>query len=519
MSQKILLKNFKLVDGSSDSEVKRLNLEIEADQIKKVGDFKPAEDYQQIIEAETEEEYILPGFIDMHSHADLMNFSEEGLKAKISQGVTTEVSGQCGLGAAPINDQIRGKWRQHMIIRNPLEDLNWNSVDQYFQKLESVGLENNLIYFVPHGLLRYYLKKDSKEKMNKKELKKLEEIILQSFQAGAAGISFGLCYFPAVYADYEELKTIFAAAAAEDKLISVHLKSEGSKIIESLEEIIKLKKETAARVNISHLKIIGIENEYKIEQVFKLIKENGLSFDSYPYNFGSTTLAVIIPPAFLKGEGLDVLKDKKVRTEIKKLYKEGSNPYPNWDNLPYLLGWDNIYLSGLKSEKYKRFNGLSLEKIAAALDLDPADTAFKFLLEEKDFLMQDYYMKEDLIEKILKNKAGNIGTDSLFIEANPHPRTSGTYPKILKKYVFGKKLITLSEAAAKFSKNPAQTLPLRDRGEIKAGKKADLVIFSKADLLADNDKNGIKSVMINGQWKLKNYNYLKEIKAGQVIKF
>lgn len=517
MAKKILLKDFILLTGNLDSKPQKLNIEIEADKIKRIGNFKEADDYQEIVKGE--KDYIAPGFIDMHSHADLMNFSNQGLKAKISQGVTTEVTGQCGLGPAPVTAAIKNSWQKKMIIRNPLSDFNWNSVEEFFETLKKTGLENNLVYFIPHGLLRYLIKRDSKTKMNKNELKKLRKILRESLQAGAAGLSFGLCYFPAVYADYEELKTIFEVVAAENKLISVHLKSEGSKIIESLQEIVKLKNETKARVNISHLKILGEENQTKLKKVFEIITKNNLSFDSYPYNFGSTTLEVIIPPVYLEGENLAILKDKKVKAELKELYATGKNPYDNWDNLPYLLGWDNIYLSGLTAKKHKKFNGLSIKKIADKLDLDPVETAFKFLLEADNFLMQDYYMKEEVIEKILKNSNGNIGTDSLFSKANPHPRTSSTYIKILKKYVFQKELISLTEAIYKFSKNPAQTLPLSDRGEIAVAKKADLVIISKEDLLSDNAKNGIKSVMINGKWKLKDYNYLKDSKPGELIKF
>jgi len=516
MARKILFKDFLIVNPETKKD-KKVNVEVEADLIKKVGNFEADQDYDQIIKGNGR--YLLPGFIDLHSHADLMNYAEEGLRVKIKQGVTTEVCGNCGLGPAPLRAEIKKGWQKHMLIRNPLSKLPWNSTAEYFNHLANNGLDNNLIYFQPHGLLRYYLKEGSKEKMSGAELKKLKKIIKKSFEEGAAGISLGLCYFPAVYSDYEELKCLFESAAEEDRLISVHLKSEGEKILESLNEIIELKETAGTRVNISHLKVIGEENEYKLEKILAKIEKNNLSFDSYPYNFGSTSLEIIIPPDFLEDDGVGILKNKKKREKLKELFKSGENPYDNWENLPYLLGWDQIYISSLNNIKKQALLGLSLQQIAEKWDMEAADACFKLLLEEDNILMQDYYMREEVIEKIIKSKIGAVGTDSLFSRQNPHPRTHSTYTKLLKKYVFKEQIISLAEAVYKASKRPAEILGLEDRGEIAAGKKADLLIFSAEELLANNEKSGIQAVMINGSWKLKNSEYLKELRPGRIIKF
>ena len=517
MAAKILFKDFLTADQSAAGGEKKVNVEVEADLIKRVGNFKPEKNYDQIIQGHGR--YLLPGFIDLHSHADLMNYSEEGLKAKIRQGVTTEVCGQCGLGPAPISEEIKMGWQKHMIIRNPLSNLPWESTAEYFSHLTAEGLENNILYFQPHGLLRYYLKQGSKEKMSEDELKKLEHIMQKSFRDGAAGVSLGLCYFPAVYSDYQELKTVFKSAAAAERLVAVHLKSEGSKILESLAEIIELKEATGARVNISHLKVIGEENEYKLEQLLAEIEKHNLSFDSYPYNFGSTSLKIIIPPDFLEDDGVEILKDQNRRKQLKKLFESGENPYDNWENLPYLLGWDQIMISALSSSKNEDILGLSLQKIAQKWEMDPAAACFKLLLEEDDILMQDYYMREEIIEKILKDNNGAIGTDSLFSKQNPHPRTASSYSKLLKKYVFKDKILSLADAVYKTSQRPAEILGLKDRGQIAAGKKADLLIFSREELMQDNKSSGFQGVMINGSWKVKDSKYLKEVRSGQIIKF
>jgi N-acyl-D-aspartate/D-glutamate deacylase len=516
MPGKKLFKNFIMLDGSREAEAEIVNLELDSEKINRVGSFKSGDNYEEIIDG-GKEKYLFPGFIDLHSHGDLMNFAAAGLEAKISQGVTTEVTGQCGLGAAPLRQNIKNDWQKHMIIRNPLSELPWNSVAEYFSYLNKAGLDNNLLYFLPHGLLRYYIKKGKKTEMNKKELIEYQKIIEKSLREGASGVSLGLCYFPAVYSNFKELKILFEVAGSCDKLISVHLKSEGTKILESLAEIIKLREGSKSRVNISHLKIIGRENEYKLEQLLKMIEDNGLTFDSYPYNFGSTSLEIIIPPDFLEDSGLDILNNPEIRKKLKKIYNNGENPYDNWDNLPYLLGWENIYLSALSSNKRSNLIGLSLAEIAEKWEMEAADAAFKLLVEEENILMQDYYMQESILKTILRHQSGSIGTDSLFSKSNPHPRTYQTYPKILKKYVFEEKILSLAEALNKFTKKPAQVLGLKNRGEIAPGKKADLVIFSKKDLL-NGENNGISGVLINGSWKLKNGEYIGSAKPGQIIK-
>lgn len=516
MAARTLLKNFIIVNGQRDTKPFSGDILIEEDKIIKVGQLKGIDPTTKIIQGN--ERYIFPGFIDMHSHGDLMNFASEGLSSKIKQGITTEVTGQCGVGAAPLKEDLKSGWQQHMIIRNPLSKITWNSVVEYFSYLENKGLDNNLVYFLPHGLLRYNIKQGSKEPMNPKELEELKDLIKKSFAEGAAGLSLGLCYFPAVYADFKELRTLFELADQYNKLISVHLRSEATGILDSLDEIIKLAEGTNCRINISHLKVIGKSNEDKLDKLLKKINDYSFTFDSYPYRFGNTTLEIIIPPEFIGERGLDALKDNIVRDQIKEIYQTGEYKNKSWDNLPYLLGWDNIYVTDLNNKENEDIRGLSIKAIAEKWGVEPADAAFDLILEEDgSILMQDYFMEENLIEKILRDQNGSIGTDSLFSRTNQHLRTSSSYPKILKKYVFERKTITLSEAIIKFSKKPAEILKLKDQGEIAPGKKADLVIFSKDELLNDRG-NGIKTVIINGQQKLNEGIYHQSNKPGQILK-
>ncbi|MFN2363786.1 MAG: amidohydrolase family protein [Halarsenatibacteraceae bacterium] len=516
MKNKILFKNFTIFTGIKTLKPFEGDIMVKGDKIIKVGIVKSFSSSTKVIEGN--KRYIFPGFIDMHSHGDLMNFAPEGLSSKIKQGITTEVTGQCGVGSAPIREKLKIGWKNHMIIRNPLSHIPWNSVEEYFDHLQKRGLDNNLVYFLPHGLLRYNIKQGSKKPMNNVELKEFKDLIVKSFKEGAAGVSLGLCYFPSVYSDHRELKALFKLADEYDRLISVHLKSEATNILESLDEIISLAEGTACRVNISHLKIIGESNEDKLDEVLQKIKENNFSFDSYPYRFGSTTFEIIIPPEFVEDTGLDSLKDEETRHNLKKIYRTGEYKNKSWDNLPNLLGWENIYITGLDNEKMQDIIGFSIQEIGEKLGVEPAEAAFDLLIEENgNILMQDYYMKEKVIEKILSEPNGSIGTDSLFSKINQHPRTTSTYPKVLKEYVFEKKILTLSEAVYKFSKRPAEILKLNNRGEIGPGKKADLVVFSKDELI-NGTGNGIQLVMINGNFKQQEGTYYYSKKTGKILK-
>ncbi len=513
MAAKTLFKNFIIITGQQNAEPYKGDLLIADDRIIKIGQI--GADLPGVRVIQGNQRFIFPGFIDLHSHGDLMNFASEGLSSKLKQGITTEVVGQCGVGLAPIREELKTSWQNHMIIRNPLSEIPWNTVAEYFKKLQQVGLDNNLIYFLPHGLLRYNIKRESRESMNPRELEELKALTVRSFKEGAAGLSLGLCYYPARYADSRELKTIFELADQYNRPISIHLRSEATGILEALDEIIRLAEGTRVRVNISHLKVIGSSNEARLAQLLEKIDDNGFSFDSYPYSYGNTTLEIIIPPDFIREKGLDSLKDKKIRDEIKEIYKTGNYHNQSWDNLPYLLGWENIYLS---SHNNQDITGLSIQEISKILCKDPADTAFDLLLDSGgQALMQDYFMREEVIEKILKNKNASIGTDSLFSRTNQHLRTSSTYPKILKEYVFKKKLLTLNEAIYKFSRKPAEILELKDRGQLESDRKADLVIFSKDELLAGTG-NGIQSVMVNGRFKLEDGIYHSRKKPGEILK-
>lgn len=471
--------------------------------------------------------YVAPGFIDLHSHADLVFFLEEGLKPKIMQGITTEVVGQCGLGIAPIPRDKQMGWRKNLVIGNPPINWNWETMGEYLSALQNHGLEANVVPFVGHGVLRYALKKDESTPMNHDQLKKLYNLVVQAFADGAAGLSLGLIYFPAVFADQNELSVLMKAASDYDKLVAVHLRNESNELIEAMQEMIDLSVIHDSKLHISHLKSIGPANWDKIDDAIALVEKYNLTFDHYPYIAGSTSLLTILPPFLLEDgieEALQKLKKPEIREQIARICtgKESLRQGQSWDNISFLLGWDKIEIADLNGEKNAALIGFALEEIAKMKGKTPFDTALDLLIEEKgNIRMIDYYLSEEIIIKLLSHPAGMIGSDCLF-GGKLHPRVFGTFPKIINQYVFKKQIIPIETAIAKMTSHSAKLLGLKDRGIIAEGFKADIVIFDQnfSDCATyqdpENYPQGLKYLLINGQFKVFNGQYQK-IQPGVIL--
>ncbi len=527
MSRKALIKNGIIIDGSG-REPYQADLIIQDDKISEIGICKEKENYFDLV-IDAADNYVTPGFIDVHSHTDLMNLIDGGNKPKIMQGVTTEVIGQCGLGVAPLPGEKRSSFREQLIIGNPDVNWDWESTGEYLRSLKRIGLESNLIPFTGHGVLRYAVKGDRSEPMNNKELNQLESYLEESFAAGIFGVSLGLVYFPAVFATEEELKRVIKMVSKYSGILAVHLRSEGDELVEALEEMISLTSDTDLRLHISHLKAVGKKNWPRIDEAFKLIEENHLTFDHYPYLAGSTTLMAIFPPFVFAEQGItdtiNNLKDHDLRQKVKRVFSgaELLEKGMAWDNIPLLVGWEKIKVIDLKTQKNREFLGLSLKEIGEKRGVSPADAAMDLIIEEKgNVRMIDFLLADDILKKIMKHPRGMFGTDTLF-GGVPHPRGYGTYPRVISDYVFGNKVLSLAEAVARMTGKPAEMLGLKDRGRILPDYKADLVIFNKdfKDLATYDEPEcyptGLEYVLINGHLKIKKGLYQKG-RYGEIIK-
>ncbi len=495
---KTIIRNIIVIDGLGTHPYKG-ELLIEDNLIADISNTTIEQNVDEVIDGNGM--YLSPGFIDCHSHCDLANFIPRGMRDKIMQGVTSEVIGVCGLGVAPVRECDRDEFRKNLIIGDLNVEWKWESYQEYLGSLLNEGLESNLIPFVPHGVLRYYVKGNNSTPLNQSELDELTNQLKICFEAGAKGVSLGMIYLPAIYSNREELQAVFKVAKEYDRLVMVHLRSESDEIVDALDEMIELAKDQLHNLHISHLKVIGVRNASKLDQLFERIEKYHLSFDHYPFNFGSTTLLSIIPPHYFEGrELIDVLhsfSDPSVCKEISQYFEERIRPAQGvpWDNLPALVGWDNIVISDLSR---------SIADLAAEKDIDPSIYTLELLRNRGgNVRMVDQYMDESLVKQIFTHPAAMVGTDSL-LGTSLHPRVFGSYPKIIQQYIFEDQLLPLEQAIMKMTSIPAKRLGLQNRGSIEKGKIADLIIFDNSFHLPEKsgDSTGLKHLWVNGVHKV-----------------
>lgn len=524
---KILIKDGLIVDGSSGKPFTG-DILIKDDRIVKIGNIE--EKVDKVIEARGR--VISPGFIDTHSHSDLAILVNPYNEIKIRQGITTEILGQDGISMAPLPKKYIKEWRKiNSDFNGDSDEINWQyeTTENYLNMMVETGVGLNQAYLVPHGNIRLEAIGLENKKADEKELEIMRQITRREMEAGAIGISTGLIYTPCIYGSTEELIEICKIGAEFDGIFVVHQRSEADTIIESMEEIIKIGRESGIKIHFSHFKVCGKNNWKYIDDAIELLegaKREGIrvSFDQYPYAAGSTSLGVILPPWVHEGgtdKLLERLEDSTIREKIIKDIKEG---ILGWDNFIDFAGLDQIFVTSLKTEKNKHLLGKSLMEIGEMKGIDPYNATFDLLYEEGNSVnMVNYYGLEEHVVKLLKRPEQNLCTDGMISE-NPHPRLYGSFPKVLGRYVREEKHISLEEAVYKMTKKPAETFKIADRGVIKEGNFADLVIFDQ-DRIIDKGTfleskqypEGIDYVIINGRLVIEDGQY-KKILAGEVLK-
>ncbi len=449
--------------------------------------------------------WVAPGFIDCHSHSDLAIMEEGGLDPKILQGVTTEVSGQCGLSVFPLPREHRPAWRSISVIGNPAFDWGWNSAADWIRALSSRPLALNLRPFIGAGTLRYGIAGDSPAPLGREGLVRYREALEEGFAAGIGGLSFGLIYLPAMFSTRDELELAARTAARYGRPLAVHVRSESDELEAAVREMIDLAEQTGVRLHLSHLKAIGRRNNVQLEAVLGLIERYGLDFDHYPYTWGSTSLLSLVPPWLLR-EGVDVLLRRLAEPglidELEQLWsgKLPVQPGAPWDNLPELVGWENIRITGAAHGAADDCLGVPLDQAAAKRAVSPAGLVCQVLRDAAgDVRMLDEYTQEEMVMRILCHPAGCIASDSLF-GPGAHPRVSGCFPRVFQRYVFERNLIRIEDAVRKMTAGPAAWLGLADRGLIREGLQADLVVFGSdmAESVSGGSPQGIHAVMVNG---------------------
>ncbi|MEK7197683.1 MAG: D-aminoacylase [Nitrospirota bacterium] len=470
---------------------------------------------------------VAPGFIDTHAHSDFTLLADPRAEGKILQGVTTEINGNCGLSAAPLYNEAfehREKDLKELGIKE-----RWSTFEEYFRILKRRSIALNFVTLTGHGNIRASVIGYKDKKPDGKDLKKMQVLLRQALDAGAIGLSTGLIYPPGIYSDTEELIELCKVLSQNLKsphppfskggrggitggIYTSHMRSEGKGLIESIKEIIRIGKEAKIKVHISHIKTAGKENWHKIGEAISLI-ENArgkgikVTCDRYPYTASSTDLDTILPSwTYDGGAGQELKRVKSLKVQ-EKIRKEIFERIHDEDY------WGSVSVSSVISQKNKWMEGKSLFYISKKMKKSSVDTLFKILIDEKLRAGAIFSsMNEDNLQRFLSLPYTMIGSDSsarsfsgTTCTGKPHPRTFGSFPRFLGKYVRDEKLMSMNEAIHKITMLPAKTFGIRGRGIIKKGAFADIVIFDAKKIIDkatfDNPflkPAGIYYVIVNG---------------------
>jgi N-acyl-D-amino-acid deacylase len=514
----LVIRNAKIIDGTGNPWYKA-DIGINGERITKIGRIDAG---RHLIDAEGHA--VAPGFIDTHSHSDLMLIAEPEAKQKTMQGITTEVVGQDGLGEAPVSDDTLDGWRKYLSGLNgdPEIDWSWRSFGEYLDALDEAKTSINVATLVGHGNLRLLTMGMENRSPTLSEIAKMKAILSDSLKAGGFGLSTGLIYPPCVYAETAELADLCRVTADHGGIFVVHLRNEGDRLLESIDEVASIGKDSEVRVHVSHFKSSDEKNWGKVEDALAKIeayRSEGIEFtvDQYPYIAGSTFLSSLLPVSAHEGgtdRMLARLRDPEERKRMKAQIVESRGL--DW-------GWKNILVTSVKTEGNKPHEGLNLGEIARRRGEETLEALFNVILEEDNAVtMVSFNMSEEDVRTIMKSSFQMVCTDGIVL-GKPHPRAYGAFPRILGRYV-KEGVILLEDAIRKMTSLPAQTLGIRDRGLLKQGMHADITIFDP-DKVIDKGTyqdpiqfpEGIEYVIVNGAITVENGVHTGR-RAGKVLR-
>jgi N-acyl-D-amino-acid deacylase len=521
----VLIRNGLVLDGTGNPWTK-LDIGIVGDRIVRIGDLKESA-AATVIDASGC--VVAPGFIDPHVHSDLLCTQPDIHKIKVLQGITTELLGQDGISVAPVSDETKPLWQAQLRgLDGDIGDWPWNTIDEYLEFLAQSNLNGNVAYLVPHGAVRTLVMGFAGRQATSNEIAQMRELAEEGMRQGCFGVSSGLIYPPNLYSDKAELVGICTGAAKHGGCFVVHIRNESHMILEALDEVIDVARQSGVRLHISHFKVAGHRNRHLYQPALDRIdaaRAEGIevTFDQYPYTAGSTVLHSILPP-WMHCDGTEVmlarLADPDTRNRVKHDLAH-SESYENWVRN---CGWDKIVITSVATDENRWCEGKNLLQIAETLGKDPADTAIDLLIQERgNVTMVTHWGEEDDIVYAMQHPVQMVGSDSIF-GGKPHPRLYGTFPRVLARFVREKNVMTLSDAVRRMTSASAQLLRLEGRGLLCEGYYADAVVFDPASVLdrATYDDPlqapvGIQYVLVNGQLAVENSIYTG-VTAGRVLR-
>jgi len=514
----VIIRGGTLYDGTGAAG-RRADVAIRGDRIAGVGDFASAA-ATTVIDAKGLA--VAPGFINMLSWATESLLVDGRSQGDIRQGVTLEIFGE-GNSMGPLNDDMKKRMVEQM--GDIKYDITWTTLSEYLRELERRGVSTNVASYLGATTLREHVIGLEDKKPTPQQLDAMRAIVRKEMEAGALGIGSSLIYAPAFYASTEELIELCKVAASyRGKYIS-HMRSEGNRLLEAVEELIRISREAKIPAEIYHLKAAGQANWAKMDKVIQMVEQarkEGLKItaDMYTYPAGATGLDAAMPPWVLDG-GYEAAYKRLADPEMRKKIANAITTQTNdWENLYLAAGSpDRVLLVEFKSEKLKPLTGKTLAEAAKLRGENPVDTIMNLVLEDRTRVGTVYFMmSEDNIRKQLRlpwvslgSDAGSMAPEPPFTRSSAHPRAYGNFARLLGRYVRDEKIIPLAEAVHRMSGLPATNLDLKDRGFVREGMFADVVVFDPATIAdrATFEKPhqyslGMQHVFVNGAQVLKN---------------
>ena len=474
---------------------------------------------------------VTPGFIDIHRHADMAAFRHGFGEAELSQGLTTIINGNCGMGPAPVGEDggLRGYLKP--VLGEMLPEVDSFSTAGYMASLEAAQLPLNIGMLTGCGTIWAGILGYGGRHPDDGDYTKFHSILERELSAGTFGVSLGLGYAPECVLTTDELIKGLAPLKNTDIPIAFHMRQEGDGVCRSVEEVIAIARALKAPVHISHLKAMGKRNWNKrIPEALELIKkaaEEGvdITFDAYPYTAGSTQLMHVLPPDFIEGgtaKVIERLNDSAQREILAERIAHGTD----FDNIAGMVGWENIVIAVVNTEENKKYEGKNIEEAAQLRGESPLDCLCNILIEENCAVtMIDFIACEEDIVRILNADGASLISDSIYpVGGRPHPRLYGSFPRVIQRYVYERKEITLQKAVEIMTSAPAAALRLRGKGRIAVGMDADINIFTPENIREngsygnpDNLASGMEYVLLGGKVKLHDGKVNQGVK-GRVIR-
>ena len=514
----ILIKNGTIADGSGDSTYIG-SVGINADTIAAVGKLKAT----GTLEIDASGLVVAPGFINVLSWATESLIEDGRSQSDIRQGVTLEVFGE-GWSMGPLSKDLKKDLQLPTAQGDIKYDVDWNSLDEYLQSLIKRGISPNVASFIGATTVRINHIGYEDRAPTDEELTSMKQMVRQAMEDGALGVGSSLIYAPAFYSSTEELIALCKVASEYNGLYISHMRSEGNRLLQSIDELMRIANEADIRAEIYHLKMSGKENWSKYDEVVKKIdsaRTAGLSITTNMYNYvaGATGLDASMPPWVQEGgykKWAERLQDPEIRQRV---LEEMTTPTDKWENLMYAAGTsDNLLLVGFENDSLRHYTGKTLTEIAIIHGKSPEETAIDLVIADGSrvgtvyFLMSEENIKKQIALPYMSfgSDASSMAPEGVFLNSSTHPRAYGNFSRLLGKYVRDEQIISIEEAIRKLTSLPASNLKIKKRGKLAKGYFADLAIFNP-ETIQDHAtfsephqlSTGMLHVFVNGEQVLK----------------